>query len=108
MARKNRLPEFPDDYLLKKAEEYNNSKWMKRNQNRTTLQTIKYLYDKKLEDEYKTRIIKRELPLILDLGCGTGFSSEILIQNGFRVIGIDILDDMILKAREKKKGFKNL
>ncbi|MFX1365861.1 MAG: class I SAM-dependent methyltransferase [Promethearchaeota archaeon] len=106
MARKNQLPKFPDDYLLEKAEEYNNSKWMKRNQNRTTLQSIKYLYDKKLEDDKKTGIIKRESPLILDLGCGTGFSSEILIQNGFRVIGIDISEDMILKARQKKKILK--
>jgi len=41
--------------------------------------------------------------LILDLGCGTGYSSEVLIQNGFRVVGIDILYDMLLKARQKKK-----
>jgi ubiquinone/menaquinone biosynthesis C-methylase UbiE len=49
--------------------------------------------------------------LILDLGCGTGFSSEILIENGFNVVGVDILPDMLIKAREKKKilnHFKDL
>jgi ubiquinone/menaquinone biosynthesis C-methylase UbiE len=40
--------------------------------------------------------------LVLDLGCGTGYSSEILIQNGFKVVAIDILYDMLSKAKEKK------
>ncbi|MFW9988759.1 MAG: class I SAM-dependent methyltransferase [Candidatus Odinarchaeota archaeon] len=107
MVRKNPLPKFPEDYLSEKAEEYNNSKWMKRNQNKTTLKTIEYLYDRRLDSDTKDFIISRDSHLILDLGCGTGFSSEILIQNGFRVIGIDILNDMLLKAREKKKIIKN-
>ncbi len=106
MVRKNRLPKFPDDYLNEKAEDYNSSKWMERNQNRTTLLGIKHLFNKRLDDNDKSGKKRAESLLILDLGCGTGFSSETLVQNGFRVIGIDILKDMLLKAREKKKFSK--
>ncbi len=73
---------------------------MERNQKRTTLKIIEYLYDKKLGED-----IQMNVPyLILDLGCGTGFSSEVLIQNGFRVIGVDILNDMLTKANQKKEN----
>ncbi|MFX0058453.1 MAG: class I SAM-dependent methyltransferase, partial [Candidatus Heimdallarchaeota archaeon] len=47
--------------------------------------------------------LKEKQYLILDLGCGTGFSTEILLQKGFRVIGVDLLTDMISKAVIKKQ-----
>lgn len=50
MVRKNQLPQFPSDYLNEKAEEYDSSKWMERNQKRSTLLSIQYLYDEKLVD----------------------------------------------------------
>ena len=107
MVRKNRLPKFPDDYISDKAEEYDSSSWMERNQKRATLLSIQYLYDEKLSGKENNGINIGDSGLILDLGCGTGFSSEILLENGFRVIGIDILSEMLLKAREKKKSFDN-
>ena len=106
MVRKNRLPKFPEDYLNDKVEEYDSSKWMERNQKRSTLYSLQYLIDKKLNDREDSGIEMGVSPLILDLGCGSGFSSVILIENGFRVIGIDILIDMLSKAREKKRIFK--
>ena len=106
MVRKNRLPIFPDDYIEDKADEYDSSIWMARNQKRATLLSIQYLFDEKLNHNESDGIKTGDSSLILDLGCGTGFSSEILIENGFRVIGIDILDDMLLKARDKKKDFE--
>lgn len=95
-------PQFPESYLGDKADEYDNLKWMERNQKRTTLTTINYLFDDKLgKTNYN---LEEDLPLtILDLGCGTGFSSEILVKNGFRVIGVDILHDMLSKANKKRK-----
>ena len=107
MVRKNRLPKFPDDYLDDKAIEYNSSKWMERNQKRSTLYCIQYLFGDKLNEQDDSGEKIEDSPLMLDLGCGTGFSSDILIQNGFRVIGIDILNDMLIKAREKKRISKN-
>ena len=90
-----------------KAVEYDSSKWMERNQKRYSIKAIQYLLDKKLDDRGDCRIDMGASPLILDLGCGTGFSSEILIENGFRVIAIDILWDMLSKAREKKNNFED-
>ena len=107
VKRKNRLPKFPEDYLNDKAEEYDSSRWMERNQKRSTLYSLRYLVDEKLNDREDNGIEMGASPLILDLGCGSGFSSEILIENGFRVIGIDILDDMLSKAREKKRNFED-
>jgi len=106
LVRKNQRPRFPEDYINNKAEEYNSSKWMERNQKRSTLSSIEYLFDEKLYDREDSGAKMGDSQLLLDLGCGTGFSSEILIENGFRVIGIDILNDMLSKAREKKKNFK--
>ena len=106
MDRKNKLPKFPDSYLGEKAEEYNNLTWMERNQKRTTLKCVEYLFDKNLGEE-NDEIHEKSSKIILDLGCGTGFSSEILLQNGFRVIGIDLLIDMLTLATEKKKMLKN-
>jgi ubiquinone/menaquinone biosynthesis C-methylase UbiE len=79
---------------------------MERNQKRTTELTIEYLYDEKLNTNNGIGLKIERSSLIIDLGCGTGYSSEVLIQNGFRVIGIDILYDMLSKAREKKKDLK--
>jgi len=107
LTRKNCLPKFPDDYIDTKADEYESSKWMERNQKRSTLLSIQYLFDNKLNDKEETIVQKNDSILILDLGCGTGFSSEILIQHGFRVIGVDILFDMISRAREKKGIYEN-
>ncbi|MFX0005044.1 MAG: class I SAM-dependent methyltransferase [Candidatus Hodarchaeota archaeon] len=108
MVRKNQLPIFPDDYIEDKAEEYDSSKWMERNQKRTTSLTINYLFDEKLNEDNGNRIKMGEHYLILDLGCGTGYSSEVLLQNNFRVIGIDIIYDMLSKAREKRKILQSL
>ncbi|MFX1411694.1 MAG: class I SAM-dependent methyltransferase [Promethearchaeota archaeon] len=111
MVRKNRLPKFPDDYINAKVDEYDNSKWMERNQKRSTILSLQYLFDNKLNEKKKNFIQKNDSFLMLDLGCGTGFSSEILIEHGFKVIGVDILMDMLSRAREKKKiieNYKNL
>jgi 18S rRNA (guanine1575-N7)-methyltransferase len=39
---------------------------------------------------------------ILDLGCGTGFSLNVLKKNGFKTLGIDICFEMLKFAKEKK------
>ena len=39
---------------------------------------------------------------ILDLGCGPGFTTEVYSELGFNVIGLDKIEKMLDKAREKK------
>ena len=106
MSNHNKTPIFPDSYLGDNSLEYDNSIWMERNQKKTTLVCLQYLNDDKLNMLGKVHSITKINYLIADLGCGTGFSSEILVDNGHRVIGIDILKDMLLKAKDKKKLFK--
>lgn len=107
MTRKNKFPQFPDSYLGEKSYEYDNSTWMERNQKRTTLICLQYLFDEKLNKVGKKDILEDKPYLILDLGCGTGFSLEILINSGLRVIGIDILLDMLIKAKDKLSQLEN-
>jgi len=38
---------------------------------------------------------------VIDLGCGFGFSSEILKELGFEVVGIDISEKMVKYTRSK-------
>ena len=103
MSNHNKTPIFPDSYTGKNSLEYENSIWMERNQKKTTLICLQYLYDEKLNILGKRDRLKENAYLIADLGCGTGFSSEILVEKGYRVIGIDILMDMLSKAKKKKK-----
>ena len=103
MSRKTSTPRFPDSYIGSMSNDYNDSIWMERNQKRTTSACIQYLYDRKLDDIDNGKTIIEENSLLLDLGCGTGFSSEIMSTHGFRVIGVDILKDMLFKTGEKKQ-----
>jgi len=38
---------------------------------------------------------------ILDVGCGTGFSTEILKEEGYNVVGVDRAKKMVAKAKER-------
>ena len=42
--------------------------------------------------------------LILDVGCGGGFTSKLYIKEGNRVIGVDIFTDVLKEAREVLYG----
>lgn len=39
--------------------------------------------------------------LIVDLGCGSGITADILVQAGYDVLGIDLSSDLITLARER-------
>ncbi|MGQ4876578.1 MAG: class I SAM-dependent methyltransferase [Promethearchaeia archaeon] len=102
MTQKNKTPIFPFSYIGEKAKEYDRQKWMERNQKNAAIRCLEYLFDDKLG---KSDIELGDMPLILDLGCGTGFSCEIFLENSFKVVGIDILTDMITIASKKRKSY---
>ncbi len=41
---------------------------------------------------------------VLEIACGTGSHSKILVERGYEVTGVDISDDMLRIARSKVKG----
>lgn len=43
--------------------------------------------------------------IIMDLPCGTGRFAEVLLEQGFKVVGIDISPAMLTVARRKLEGF---
>jgi len=45
--------------------------------------------------------------LVLDLGCGTGTMTEILANAGYDMIGIDLSEEMLQKALEKREKSGN-
>jgi len=104
MVKKER-PKFPDSYVGEQAREYDSSKWMERNQRITTSRCMELLFDSKLGD---TPNLNNDELLVLDLGCGTGFSTEILLEEEFNVISIDILPDMIDLFQKKNIETSNL
>jgi 18S rRNA (guanine1575-N7)-methyltransferase len=107
MSKHDSTPKFPDSYLGNNSLDYDSSIWMERNQKKTTLLCLQYLYDERLDKLKKSDFLKDEPFFILDLGCGTGFSTEILIERGFRVVGVDILLDMLSKVKTKKNYMNN-
>ena len=46
-------------------------------------------------------------PIVLDLACGTGSLSMELARRGCDVIGVDISEDMLSVAREKRWSIRN-
>ncbi len=107
MSNHDNTPKFPSSYLGNNSLDYESSIWMERNQKKTTLLCLHYLYDERLDKLEKPDFLEDELFFILDLGCGTGFSTEILIERGFRVVGVDVLHDMLSKVKTKKNHLKN-
>ncbi|MHA1673920.1 MAG: class I SAM-dependent methyltransferase [Promethearchaeota archaeon] len=81
-----------DEYFGMDAEEYAHSKWMARNQHETTNQAVEMLQNPELFDSQGDEFYEDS---ILDLGCGTGFSSHELLESFYRVIGMDFSRDMM-------------
>ena len=79
-------------YHGEKAEFYAKSKWMARNQMQSTRRALELLEDPRIGDEHS------EYPedlLILDMSCGSGYSSHVIESEGFQTIGIDNSFDML-------------
>ena len=87
-----------DFYFGEKAEFYAKSKWMARNQMKSTKRAMELLEDERIGGEFE---IDTSHLLILDLGCGSGYSSHVMEANEFHTIGLDNSFDMLLQNREK-------
>ena len=54
--------------------------------------------------EILKRYLNNEIAVIVDIGCGTGNSTEICTDYADKVIGIEPSEDMLKKAREKENS----
>ncbi|MBC7960113.1 MAG: class I SAM-dependent methyltransferase [Vallitaleaceae bacterium] len=71
------------------------------------------VYDQMMKDvpyeewvEYVLKLMNKfhyEPKMILDLGCGTGTMTGLLAKKGYEMIGIDLSEDMLIRAREKAR-----
>lgn len=65
--------------------------------------------DKVLDEEFS--LVQKNIsnPTALDIGCGTGIQSLRLAQMGYRVIGVDVADELLKIAENKlsKAGYHN-
>jgi ubiquinone/menaquinone biosynthesis C-methylase UbiE len=83
------LYETPDQYFtLKTIKKYSKASHMRRTERKITGRILELLDD---PDPGK----------VIDLGCGWGFASELLMEEGHEVVGIDILEDMLEEARSR-------
>ena len=61
-----------------------------------------------LKEIFKKHDLVNNTNIIAELGCGTGNMTQRLAQNGFDMIGIDISESMLAKAREKTDSGLNI
>ncbi len=93
---KNKRPEdetTAEEYFEKFGEAYASSNAIKNIQRKITLRAIELAGWPKGAK-------------ILDLGCGSGFSMEVLVEKGYKTVGIDISEKMVELA--KKAGYEAL
>jgi SAM-dependent methyltransferase len=67
--------------------------------------------DYKGESNYVQSLLKQYSPqavTILNLGCGTGAHDVLLCRQGFVIDGVDMSDEMLIKANEKLSTFPEL
>ncbi|MFX1538828.1 MAG: class I SAM-dependent methyltransferase, partial [Promethearchaeota archaeon] len=89
-----------------KAEEYDSSKWMERNQKRSTLSSLQYLIDDKLNESEDSVIRTGKSPLVLDLGCGYGRLTIPLRIQGYQICGLDLSPHLLADARTNTRKTK--
>ena len=91
-----RSPKVPtrDSFFNDVAVNYRQALWMARIQATTTMRAMELLDDERIggmikdEDKYAN--------IVLDLGCGNGFSTEVIMYYGFPVVvGLDVSQDML-------------
>lgn len=87
--------------LTAPAELYYNEKESKNYNNNSRITKIQGDITQRALDLLK---VDCEAPLFLDIGCGGGLSGQVLSENGYEWVGVDISQDMLSVARQKSKN----
>jgi SAM-dependent methyltransferase len=91
-----RSPKVPtrDSFVADEAAAYQGARWMARLQHATTRRALDLLGDERLGGGIP--LGAKAAGAVLDIGCGNGFSTEVIMESGFRVaVGIEISADML-------------
>ncbi|MBD3353041.1 MAG: methyltransferase domain-containing protein [Candidatus Lokiarchaeota archaeon] len=91
------------DYLGKDAEEYSRSKWMARLQINTSIRVISLLEDERIGGKL-TKPLQNYI--ILDAGCGSGYSSVVLEDKNVCLVGLDYSFDMLEENLLQQKNIE--
>ncbi len=59
--------------------------------------------DTEADEQAEQQVLDSEKNLVLDLGCGTGTLTELLCEKGYDMIGVDMSQEMLSIAMEKKE-----
>ncbi|OLS14661.1 MAG: hypothetical protein RBG13Loki_1702 [Promethearchaeota archaeon CR_4] len=97
MPRKKEKPSIRS-YFGDAAGDYSSKKWMARNQHQTTRRALQLLLDPKLGPPH---VPLDDSVRVIDITCGSGFSSDILAENDLHFTGADLSLDMLGFAARK-------
>ncbi|HXX87973.1 MAG TPA: class I SAM-dependent methyltransferase [Candidatus Acidoferrum sp.] len=74
-----------------------------------------HIYDARYEEEQTAKyaaalenLQKRELGLVLDVGCGTGLLFSYIKQTSRKIVGVDISKKTLFKAKERARNLANV
>ncbi|HME50729.1 MAG TPA: class I SAM-dependent methyltransferase [Candidatus Lokiarchaeia archaeon] len=93
---RRRSPKVPtrDSFFNEGAEIYKEARWMARIQSATTTRAMELLDDVRIGGKIDGQ--DKRNGIMLDLGCGNGFSTEVIMNHGFPfVVGLDVSQDML-------------
>ena len=92
MTRSRKVPTL-DSFYGEAAKEYATAKWMRRIQRKTTKRVLELIQEARIGGSLPK---SSKNGIILDIGCGNGFSAEAFVEAGFpRIIGVDVSRDML-------------
>nr|MDO8117571.1 class I SAM-dependent methyltransferase [Candidatus Sigynarchaeota archaeon] len=94
MGRRTKVPTI-DSFSGDGAKEYTTARWMARIQKTTTRRALELMNDGRIGGPVDRTTTRGWL--CLDLGCGNGYSTDVLHEAGFTgTVGLDVSEEMLL------------
>jgi 18S rRNA (guanine1575-N7)-methyltransferase len=93
MTRGRKVP-TQDAFVDENARGYHDARWMARIQATTTRRALALLEDERMGKPLSAD--DRRAGIVLDAGCGNGFSTAVILDDGFSVVvGVELSADML-------------
>lgn len=70
---------------------------------------VEYIVGRPIQQAILERLSEeRNLGVVIEFGCGTGYFTKAIVKNAKHVIATDLSDEMLEEAKEKLKEYQNL